>query len=218
MSELGKISQVIGPVVDVLFEGDLPEIYTALKVSNPAISDQDDNLVLEVAQHLGENTVRTVAMDSTEGLVRGMDVKRNATGVVDSIAQEDVGKFPDLNVAESLQRITGVSIDRSGGEGQQVTVRGLGPQFNTVLVNGRQIATDSPGREFNFDMLSSDLITGADVYKTTQANLQEGGIGPEKFARSAQLQAQPSAPRWEDVAIGALVVVGDRRQHEKRVA
>ncbi len=119
-------------------------------------------------------------------LVRGMDVKRNATGVVDSIAQEDVGKFPDLNVAESLQRITGVSIDRSGGEGQQVTVRGLGPQFNTVLVNGRQIATDSPGREFNFDMLSSDLITGADVFKTTQSNLQEGGIGATINVKTAR--------------------------------
>ncbi|MEO0579599.1 MAG: TonB-dependent receptor plug domain-containing protein, partial [Pseudomonadota bacterium] len=95
-------------------------------------------------------------------LTRAMDIKRNATGVVDSISAEDIGKFPDLNVAESLQRITGVSIDRSGGEGQQVTVRGLGPQFNTVLVNGRQIATDSAGREFNFDVLSADLITGAD--------------------------------------------------------
>ena len=77
-------------------------------------------------------------------LRRAQDIKRQAVGVVDSVSAEDVGKFPDLNVAESLQRITGVSIDRSGGEGQAVTVRGFGPQFNTVLVNGRQIATDSP--------------------------------------------------------------------------
>ncbi|MEM1262046.1 MAG: TonB-dependent receptor [Pseudomonadota bacterium] len=119
-------------------------------------------------------------------LDRAMDVKRNATGVVDSIAAEDIGKFPDLNVAESLQRITGVSIDRSGGEGQQVTVRGLGPQFNTVLVNGRQIATDSSGREFNFDVLSADLITGADVYKSSRANLQEGGIGATINVKTAK--------------------------------
>lgn len=108
---------------------------------------------------------------------RAMDVKRDASGVVDSIAFEDIGKFPDLNVAESLQRISGVSIDRAGGEGQQVTVRGLGPQFNTVLVNGRQIATDSGGREFNFDVLAADQITGANVHKSAVSYLQEGGIG-----------------------------------------
>jgi iron complex outermembrane receptor protein len=110
-------------------------------------------------------------------LKRAMSDKKEALIVSDGIAAEDLGKFPDLNVAESLQRITGVSIDRSGGEGQAVTVRGFGPQFNTVLVNGRQLATDSGGREFNFDVLAADQITGADVYKSTRANLQEGGIG-----------------------------------------
>lgn len=108
---------------------------------------------------------------------RAQDIKRDASGVVDSIAAEDLGKFPDLNVAESLQRISGVSIDRAGGEGQQVTVRGLGPQFNAVLVNGRQIATDTGGREFNFDTLASEQITGADIYKSGLASLQDGGIG-----------------------------------------
>lgn len=110
-------------------------------------------------------------------LSRALDIKRDAAGVVDSIEAEDIGKFPDLNVAESLQRVTGVSIDRSGGEGQQVTIRGLGPQFNTVLVNGRQIANDSGGREFNFDILPANMITGANVYKSTQVSHQEGGIG-----------------------------------------
>lgn len=108
---------------------------------------------------------------------RAQDIKRNAVGVVDAIAAEDLGKFPDLNVAESLQRISGLAIDRSGGEGQQVTIRGLGPQFNTVLLNGRQIATDSGGREFNFDTISADQITGATVYKTGVAHLQDGAIG-----------------------------------------
>ncbi|MEQ9321351.1 MAG: F0F1 ATP synthase subunit beta, partial [Polyangiaceae bacterium] len=72
----GRITQVIGPVVDVEFPpGQLPKIFDALTVSNPSISDAADNLVLEVAQHLGESSVRSIAMDSTEGLVRGMDVK-----------------------------------------------------------------------------------------------------------------------------------------------
>ncbi len=103
--------------------------------------------------------------------------KRNAENIVDSITAEDTGKFPDNNVAESLQRITGVAIDRSGGEGQFITVRGLGPEFNTVLVNGRIMATDNDGREFSFDVLSSNMIQRTDVYKSSLPQLQEGGIG-----------------------------------------
>ena len=73
---VGKVAQVIGPVVDVDFPpGQLPRILNALKVSNPSISGKADNLTLEVAQHLGESMVRTVAMDSTDGLMRGMEVK-----------------------------------------------------------------------------------------------------------------------------------------------
>jgi len=110
-------------------------------------------------------------------LQRAIDVKRNSDAIVDAIATEDLGKFPDSNVAESLQRISGVSIDRSGGEGQFVTVRGFGPEFNTVLVNGRRIATENPGREFSFDILAAELISGAEIYKSSPSTLQEGGIG-----------------------------------------
>ena len=110
-------------------------------------------------------------------LNRSIDVKRSSSVIVDSIASEDLGKFPDSNVAESLQRITGVSIDRSSGEGRFVTVRGFGPSFNQLLLNGRTLATENPGRQFSFDMLPAELISGADVYKSTNAALQEGGIG-----------------------------------------
>lgn len=125
-----------------------------------------------------DQMLEEVVVTGIKGSVkRAMDVKRQATGVVDAIASEDLGKFPDLNVAESLQRVSGVSIDRAAGEGQQVTVRGLGPQFNTVLLNGRQIANDSGGREFNFDVLAAEQIVGANIYKSTQPGLQAGGIG-----------------------------------------
>ncbi len=134
-----------------------------------------------------ENVLEEVQVTGIRGsLRRAADIKRAATGVVDSIAREDVGKFPDLNVAESLQRITGVSIDRDGGEGRSVTVRGFGPTFNTVLVNGRQVATDSGGRDFSFDTLSSDLIVGVDVYKSARAELQEGGIGATVNVKTAR--------------------------------
>ena len=78
-------------------------------------------------------------------LRQSMDIKRNAQGVVDAISAEEMGKFPDTNLAESLQRITGVSIDRSNGEGSFVTVRGFGPEYNLVLLNGREMPTSSLG-------------------------------------------------------------------------
>jgi iron complex outermembrane receptor protein len=108
---------------------------------------------------------------------RAVDIKQNSHEVVDAIKAEDIGKFPDLNLAESLQRLSGVSIDRSEGEGQFVTVRGFGPQFNTVLTNGRQLATDNQGREFSFDTLASELVSGVRVSKTFSAATQSGGIG-----------------------------------------
>src|SRR3954467_9764745 len=74
-------------------------------------------------------------------LKQSMDIKRDAIGVVDAITAEDIGKFPDTNLAESLQRIPGVAIDRQNGEGSQVTVRGFGPAYNLVTLNGRTVAT-----------------------------------------------------------------------------
>jgi TonB-dependent receptor len=106
-----------------------------------------------------------------------IDIKRNAVGVVDSIVAEDLGKLPDQNVAESLQRVAGVTIERNRGEGRYVTVRGFGPKFNAVTVNGRTLATDNNGREFSFDVIPSEVISGADVYKSPQANLNGSSIG-----------------------------------------
>jgi F-type H+/Na+-transporting ATPase subunit beta len=95
--QIGKITQVIGPVVDIAFEtGDLPTIFTALEVTNPAISKKDWNLVLEVAQHLGERTVRTVAMDTTDGLVRGMVARNTGKAIMMPVGNACLGRI--LNV------------------------------------------------------------------------------------------------------------------------
>src|SRR5690242_6398244 len=94
---MGKITQVLGAVVDVEFsDSSLPPIYNALKVSNPAISDQPWNLVLEVAQHLGENTVRCIAMDTTEGLVRGIEAMDTGAGITVPVGEATLGRV--LNV------------------------------------------------------------------------------------------------------------------------
>ncbi|MBI3071336.1 MAG: F0F1 ATP synthase subunit beta [Deltaproteobacteria bacterium] len=93
----GKVLQVIGPVVDVYFvDGKLPEVYTALRVSNPTISDKPGNLVLEVAQHLGENTVRAIAMDSSDGLVRGMPVENTGKPITMPVGRSVLGRIVNV--------------------------------------------------------------------------------------------------------------------------
>ncbi len=117
-------------------------------------------------------------------LASSMNVKRDAQGVVDGIISEDIGKFPDTNLAESLQRISGVSIDRVNGEGSRVTVRGVGPDFNLVLLNGRQMPASSiadtgasNSRAFDFANLASEAVSEVEVYKTSRASSPTGGIG-----------------------------------------
>jgi TonB-dependent receptor len=118
-------------------------------------------------------------------LRQAQDTKRLAQGVVDAISAEDIGKFPDTNLAESLQRVTGVSIDRSSGEGSTVTVRGFGADFNLVVVNGRQMPTSTLGdgfsapssRSFDFGNLAAEGVAGVEVYKSGRASLPTGGIG-----------------------------------------
>ncbi|GFE79217.1 TonB-dependent receptor [Steroidobacter agaridevorans] len=110
-------------------------------------------------------------------------LKRESSGVVDAITAEDIGKFPDTNLAESLQRVTGLSIDRSNNEGNQVTVRGFGPSFNLVTLNGRQmpntsaLQSDGISRSFNFRELASESVSAVEVYKTGRADVPSGGIG-----------------------------------------
>jgi len=135
----------------------------------------------------------TIVVTGIRGsLNQAMQVKRDSAGVVDAISAEDIGKFPDTNLAESLQRITGISIERRDGEGAQVTARGFGPEFNMVTLNGRQMpgadafgaagqvaigGVDGGTRAFNFAQLAAEAINGIEVYKTSQAQVPSGGIG-----------------------------------------
>src|SRR5690606_19996559 len=120
-------------------------------------------------------------------LERAIDIKRGEAGVVDAIVAEDVGKFPDLNLAESLQRIPGVVITRDAGEGRNISVRGLGPDFTRVRINGMEAlttvgSTDQNGgtnrtRGFDFNVFASDLFSQMIVRKTAQADVEEGSLG-----------------------------------------
>jgi len=149
----------------------------------------------------------TVAVTGVRGsLARSTELKRDAGTVQDSISALELGKFPDDNVADSLSHITGVAISRTaGGEGQKVSVRGLGPEYTLTTFNGRILATDGAGRDFAFDVLPADVISGADVIKGAQASLTEGAIGGLINLRSA-------SPFDQKGQHGIVRVEGDRNQ------
>lgn len=120
-----------------------------------------------------------------ESLNKGIELKRDAVGVRDSIVAEDIGKFPEQNVAESLQRVPGVFLSRDGAsnEGQRVSIRGLASYHSLTTINGAPVRTTSSQnvggstRDFNFDVFPSELFGRVDIHKTPQASLEEGGIG-----------------------------------------
>ncbi|QBB69413.1 TonB-dependent receptor [Pseudolysobacter antarcticus] len=120
-------------------------------------------------------------------LEKAIDLKRDSVGMVDAIMAEDIGKFPDLNLAESLQRIPGISISRVAGEGRQISVDGLGPNFTQVRINGMDSlattgADDNNGgnnrtRAFDFNVFSADLFNKIEVHKSASADIAEGALG-----------------------------------------
>ena len=109
--------------------------------------------------------------------VKALDNKLLATSIMDSIVADDIGKLPAQNIAEAIGRMPGVTIERNKGEGQFVSVRGLGSNLSAALLNGRILATENTGRAYSFDILPAELISGVDVYKTPTAAQVEGGIG-----------------------------------------
>ena len=115
MSEqrIGKVLQVIGPVVDVEFDaGNLPNIMSALMISNPAISDEADNLVVEVAQHLGDNVCRCVAMDQTDGLVRGMEARDTGLPITIPVGQPTLGRIMNV-VGRPVDGLGAITSDKN---------------------------------------------------------------------------------------------------------
>jgi TonB-dependent receptor len=143
-------------------------------------------------EQAGQELEEVVVTGLRGSLKASMNMKREAVGVVDAVNAEDIGKFPDTNLAESLQRITGVSIDRVSGEGSRVTSRGFGPGFNLVTLNGRAMPTADvsvvgsggdgeygtfTSRSFDFSNLASEGVTGLEVHKTGRASIASGGIG-----------------------------------------
>ncbi len=157
------------------------------------------------------DTTDVVVVGIRRSLRSSQEIKKNTQGVVDAITAEDIGKFPDTNLAEAIQRIPGVTIDRSNNEGSRVTVRGFGPEYNLVTLNGRSMPASVGGgmsatRSFDFANLSADGIAGMAVYKTGRADVPSGGIGSTIDVTTARpfnykgLTAQLSAKAINDTS------------------
>jgi iron complex outermembrane receptor protein len=165
----------------------------------------------------GESALEEVVVSGVRrSLENAIGTKRSADTVVDVISAEDVGKFPTENVAESLQRVTGVQITRFRGEGQNVTIRGLPTDFTLVQLNGRTLtsALGASGtnvkRSFDFTILPSEFVSRVEVFKTPSADLEEGGlagtviahtvrpleVGKRKFAGTVEGANESNRDKW----------------------
>ncbi len=148
--------------------------------SSPPTSTSDTAAANQASQEIVITGIRG-------SLDKSVRIKRDSAVVLNSVNATELGRFPDSDVANSLQHITGITINRTtGGEGQYVSVRGLGSQYNITTLNDRILATDDDGRDFAFDILPSDVISGADVLKSPQAAAIEGSIGGTVNLRSAR--------------------------------
>ncbi|WP_440876139.1 TonB-dependent receptor [Thalassotalea sp. PLHSN55] len=152
----------------------------ALTISAIIYASASQSAIAEEAQ-LTNNDDQEIEVIQVTGimssLTRSMSLKKEASGVMDVISAEDMGKFPDTNLAESLQRITGVTVSRSNGEGSQITVRGFGPEFNLITLNGRQMPGTGNTRSYSLENLSSDGVSTLEVQKTARAENPSGGLG-----------------------------------------
>ncbi|GGC13210.1 TonB-dependent receptor [Pseudoduganella buxea] len=129
---------------------------------------------------------------------KSLDQKRDANSIVEVITAEDVGKFPDKNVADALQRVPGVVVTRSGGEGKNVSVRGLSSELTLTQLNGNYVATaesnGDPSRSFNYMLMPANMLSSAELYKTPEARLDEGGIGGTVILRTRRpLDMKPNS-------------------------
>ena len=163
--------------------------------ATPALARQDAPIAHPAADN--QDAVSEVVVTGfRNSLAKALNVKRTESAAVDSILAEDIGKFPDLNLSESIQRIPGVALARDGGEGRQISVRGLGPQFTRVRINGMEALTTgggsdagggiNRGRSFDFNVFASDLFSAITVRKTAEAATEEGSLGATVDLRTAR--------------------------------
>lgn len=171
-------------------------ILVGLQAQSFAAAAQDATAADKKQANVTDIDTITVVGSYRASVEKALDIKRSEKGVVDAVVAEDIGKFPDLNLAESLQRIPGVVITRDAGEGRNITVRGLGPQFTRVRLNGLEAmssvgSSDGQGganrsRNFDFNVFAADLFSQLIARKTASADVEEGSLGATVDLRTAR--------------------------------
>lgn len=178
-----------------------PSAATRAPTQSPSLRQTDDSE--------GGSSLEEVVVTGIRGSLReSLQTKREAVAVLDVITSEDIGKFPDQNVADSLQRIPGISVDRIWGEGRDIFVRGTDSTMNRTVMNGQSVASaywwanDNPSRGFNYDILASELVAGLEVHKSPQADLDEGSIGGLVNVRTRRpMELEPFTARLSGEAL-----------------
>lgn len=144
-------------------------------IANCGLAQAQEQQIPEQNEDMEVIEVRGIRSSMAENLA----IKRLSNSIVDAITAEDIGKFPDKNVADSLQRVPGVVISRSGGEGETVSIRGLSSDLTMTQLNGNFIASSpgSPSRSFSYSLLPATMVQSVEVFKSSEARLDEGGVG-----------------------------------------
>lgn len=158
----------------------------------PSVLSDPGQQADDTSQTDSKNAPEIVIRGVRGSLIRSIQAKRSADTIVDAISAEELGKFPNRNVAEALANIPGVTVGRDGrGEGRSITIRGLGENFALTTLNGRILPTDGADRSFAFDVLPSEIISGAEVQKAIRASELEGSIGGNIDLRTARPLDRP---------------------------
>lgn len=148
----------------------------AMCLGNPAFAQQAEKLDAQVSDTDANVNEAIIVSGIRRSLQDAANIKRAAPNLVEAISAEDIGKFPDRNLAESLQRVTGVQITRNKGEGSGVSVRGLSENFTRTLYNGRVLTSPSGTRGFSFTSMPTDFVSTVEVSKTPTADMIDGGL------------------------------------------
>ena len=142
------------------------------------------------------------------GIEESIDTKKNSTSIVESVSAEDIGKLPDISIAESIARLPGLAAQRVGGRAQVISVRGLSPDFSTTLLNGREMVSTGDNRSVEFDQYPSELMAGVTVYKTPDAALVGQGLSGTIDMRTVRpldfsKPVYTVSARWQDSSLGS---------------
>ena len=167
-----------------IYRSALASIYL-MAAASPALAQTETAQTPSAAPQVDAQAEQITVTGIRASLAKSIDIKRNAEAFVDAISAEDIGKFPDQNVAESLAHVPGITISHDFGDGEKVSIEGSDPNKNRTLLNGETVGSvdwywadvESPGRAFNFQLLPSEVVGNIEVYKSPEARIDEGSLG-----------------------------------------